>query len=358
MKTSQVTKELSFKGESIYLGLDVHKKQWTVSIMTDFKEHKTFVQPPDPAVLVKYVHEHFPEANYYSVYEAGFCGFWIDKALRKEGIQNIVVNPADVPTSDKEKRTKQDTRDSRKLCRELRKGDLKPIHVPSTQQQQDRELVRLRKRLVKDMSRCKNRIKGLLHLYGIEIPTEHSSHNWPKSFIAWLGKLELESSSGTAALSYSLRELEAISVLYRGLSRQLLMMASESRYKESIRLLRTIPGIGLVVALTVVTELGDINRFKSLDHLCSYVGLTPDIQASGDTQHVGRITPRKNIYLQSVLIQCAWQAASLDPVLLKAYHGLRTKMKSQKAIIRIARKVLNRIRFVLKTQQDYQIRMS
>lgn len=73
MKTLQFNKELSFKGEPIYLGIDVHKKQWTVTIMTSSKEHKTFVQPPEPAILGRYVRDNFPEGSYYSVYEAGLC---------------------------------------------------------------------------------------------------------------------------------------------------------------------------------------------------------------------------------------------------------------------------------------------
>ena len=76
MKTIQVNEKLNFLGESIYVGIDVHKKQWNVSIMTAFKEHKTFVQPPEPGTLSRYLKEHFPNGSYYSVYEAGFCGFW------------------------------------------------------------------------------------------------------------------------------------------------------------------------------------------------------------------------------------------------------------------------------------------
>ena len=106
METQQGSKKTDFSGECIYVGIDVHKKQWNVSIMSSFKEHKTFVQPPDPKILGNYLKEHFPNASYQSVYEAGFSGFWIDNALKNEGIENIVVNPSDVPTTDKEKKQK------------------------------------------------------------------------------------------------------------------------------------------------------------------------------------------------------------------------------------------------------------
>lgn len=353
MKT-QVSKELNFKGESIYLGIDVHKTQWTVSIMTAYKEHKTFVQPPEPSVLGRYVRENFPEGSYYSVYEAGFCGFWIDEALKKEGIQNIVVNPADVPTSDKEKRQKYDRVDSRKLCKKLRDGDLRGIYVANSSQLQDRDLVRLRRKLVKDITRCKNRIKGLLNFYGIKLPEGDTSH-WPKSFISWLHELKLSHDSGTVQLGYLVEELQAIDEIRRKVSRKLKLLADQEPYKELIELLRTIPGIGLIAALTILTELGDIRRFKSMDHLCSYVGLIPNVYSSGETTNTGSLTSRRNTYLQPILIQCAWKAAGSDPALLKAYHDLCKRMKGQHAIVRIARKMLSRIRFVLINKQPYQL---
>jgi transposase len=353
---TQFNEELSFKGESVYLGIDVHKKQWTVSVMTTYKDHKTFVQPPDARILGNYVKENFPGAEYYSVYEAGFCGFWIDEALRREGIRNIVVNPADVPTSDKEKKQKFDHIDSRKLCKKLRDGDLRAIHVPTSSQLQDRDMVRLRKKFVKDITRCKNRIKGLLNYYGIKVPEEYSSSQWPKAFIAWLNTVELSSSSGTTMLRFLIHELESVSELNKKLSRKLLFLAGEERYKKTIHLLRTIPGIGLIGALTILTELGDIRRFKSMDHLCSYVGLVPNIYSSGDTIRTGHLTARRNTYLQPILIQCAWKAASTDPALLQAYQNWCKRMKGQHAIVRVARKLLGRIRFVLLNEKQYILR--
>lgn len=75
MKTEQVTKKLDYQGESIYVGIDVHKKNWGVCILSEYLEHKVFSQPPRPEILVNYLHKHFPNADYYSAYEAGFSGF-------------------------------------------------------------------------------------------------------------------------------------------------------------------------------------------------------------------------------------------------------------------------------------------
>ncbi|KAA6315390.1 hypothetical protein EZS27_034143, partial [termite gut metagenome] len=117
-------KELTYEGQNIYVGIDVHLKSWTVSIQTETLHHKTFTQPADVSVLVNYLREHFPCGTYHSVYEAGFSGFWAHYKFKEMGINNIVINPADVPTSQKEQLQKDDPTDSRKLARSLRAGSL------------------------------------------------------------------------------------------------------------------------------------------------------------------------------------------------------------------------------------------
>jgi len=79
---------------------------------------------PNPKELYKYLTKHYPNANYHSVYEAGFSGFWADGQLQSFGIKNMVVNPADVPTKSKERRKKTDKIDSSKLAGELSVGNL------------------------------------------------------------------------------------------------------------------------------------------------------------------------------------------------------------------------------------------
>ena len=92
------------KEQKIFVGLDVHKKSWSVSVYYENSCHKTFSQPPDPATLYNYLHKTFPEYRYYVVYEAGYSGFWIYRQLTALGIHCMVVHPGDVGTTDKERR--------------------------------------------------------------------------------------------------------------------------------------------------------------------------------------------------------------------------------------------------------------
>ncbi len=353
MKTSQqIRQKLDFSGDSIYAGIDVHKKQWNVFIMSEYKEHKGFVQPPDPSILAEYLRKNFPGATYYSTYEAGFSGFWIHEALKQQGIHNIVVNPADVPTTDKERKKKSDRVDSRKLCKKLRDKDLEGIYVPERSQLEDRELMRLRTKLVRDVKRCKCRIKGLLNFYGIN-PT---CSTWTKKFITWLKARELQSANGTFVLHKLVQELESIDEIKKQVAKQIRIgLLKNEKYSKRIKLLFSIPGVGLIGALTILTELGDTKRFKNIDQLCNYVGLVPTLYSSDEKEHVGNLTPRGNSYVLPVLIQCAWAAVGKDPALLKSYHQWRKRMKSQEAIIRVARKLLARIRHVLIHDTEYKL---
>lgn len=350
----QGSEKLDFTGQAIYVGIDVHKKQWHVFVMSKYKEHKGFSQPPKAAVLGGYLRSNFPGATYYSVYEAGFCGFWPHQELLREGIDNIVVNPADVPSMDKEKKNKSDKVDCRKLCRGLRNGDLKGIHIPDRVQLEERGLVRLRMTLTRDIRRCKCRIKGMLNLYGIDCP----SSSWSTIFINRLKALKLNTASGTFALQTFIQQLEQSSELRKGVARQLRNLIKDEKYAEPIKLLHTIPGVGLVTALTVFTEVGNTSRFKSIDQLCSYIGLVPSLHASGETQHIGNLSPRKSTHIMAVLIESAWSAVGKDPALMQAYHKLCSRMKGQEAIIRIARKLVARMRYVLLNRTQYELRIA
>ena len=342
---------VDFTGQTIYIGMDVHRKSWTVSIFMELIEHKTFTQPPDVEVLVSYLRRHFPGARYRAVYEAGFCGFWIHDKLREQGIPCLVVNPADIPTRDKERARKGDRNDSRKLARGLRNGELEGIYVPPRETVEDRSLIRSRQAMVRKQTRCKNQIKSLLHFYGIPVPDVYG--HWSRNFIHSLEALRLERESGNLAMKAHLMELIHLRQILAQLDRDILALSRTDEYRNRVQLLRSVPGISTLSAMVLLTELGDLSRFTSLDKLCGYVGLTPDTHASGEKLGVGDMTRRCNPVFRSLLIECAWVAVRKDPALALAYHNFCKRTLKTKAIVKIARKLLNRIRFVLNNRCQY-----
>lgn len=347
--------KLDFTGQAIYIGLDVHKKSWSVSIHSADCEHKTFTQPPEVDTLVNYLRRNFPGASYHSVYEAGYSGFWVHDQLAERGVACAVANPADVPTKDKERRKKRDRVDCRKLARSLRAGEIEGIYIPSRKQLEDRSLVRTRQSMVRKQTRCKNQIKSLLLFYGIGIPEEWAERRWSGTFLRWLEGLPMERASGEVALRIHVEELKHLRQILARLDREIRGLAQTGEYKAQVLLLRTIPGISTLTAMILLTELQEISRFRSLDELASYVGLIPDTQSSGETEHTGDLTKRRHAQLRASLVEAAWVAARKDPALLRAFQESCQRMRKTRAIVKIARKLLNRVRFVLKNQAPYRM---
>jgi len=344
---------LDFTGEDIYVGLDVHKKSWSVTILTDKFEHKTFSQPPEVEVLVRYLKRNFPGADYKSTYEAGFSGFWIHDRLKEDGVECLVVNPADVPTMDKERMSKTDRVDSRKLARSLRNGEIEGIYVPSRPKVEDRNILRSRQGMVRKQTRCKNQIKSILCFYGIKIPDKFDNGYWSKQFINWLESVKMVRTSGNLSLKVHIDELKHLRAIIAEMNLAIRAMAKSDDYRNNVRVLKSVPGISTLTAMILLTELDDINRFKTLDHLCSYVGLIPNTHSSGEKDIKTGLSRRRNSQLRFVLIESAWTAVRKDPALIMAFNDLCKRMPKSKAIVRIARKLLNRVRYVLKNQQEY-----
>ena len=116
----------------------------------------------------------------------------------------------------------------------------------------------------------------------------------------------------------------------------------------------SIHGIGLTTTMVILTEIDNIHRFNNQEKLASYVGLIPTSHSSGEKDVHGEMVNRGNRFVKTAIIESAWVAARVDPVLHMEYIGYCRRMKKNKAIVRIARKLLNRINFVLKNQVLYK----
>jgi len=346
-------KVTDFTGQNIYVGLDVHHKSWMVSIYSDEFELKTFSQLPDALKLGNYLRQHYPNANFHLAYEAGFCGFWIHRAFKAQGIKCIVIHPGDVPSSDKEQKRKTDGVDSRKIARGLKNNELNAVFVPGEQQEADRMLIRSRAKTVKDLTTVKNRIKAFLKIYGIGIPEEFNTGNWTGRFTEWLNQLSFTEPSSKQSLQYYVQQSNFLIAQRKQIEQGLQSLATSSHYAYKVKLLTTIPAVGILTAMTFLTEIGDITRFKNIDHLSSYCGLTPDCRNSGQTERITGITRRGNATVKTLLIECSWMAIRKDPALLLYYKQLLPRMNGNKAIVKVARKLLNRITYVMRNQQPY-----
>lgn len=339
--------------KQLFIGLDVHKKTWAVTIQEDHLILKRFTIDADADLLIGYVARHFPHHQVQCCYECCCCGYHIYHSLTAAGWEVLVVNPGDIARGNKQVTTKTDKVDSAHLARELQAGRLKGIYIPNHKQEQFRSLFRRRNDLVKSLRRIKCHIKSMLLYYGIVLPETYDNVNWSKDMIQWVYKQRWSYAPATEAMKSRLEE-------YLFLRKQYLHVGNELRsyarkhFKKDYYLLRSVPGIGPLTAIGMLAEVGDIRRFRNIDHLSSYIGLVPSLHSSGEKTYSRGITYRSKRLLRSYLVEGAWVAAKQDPSLM-VYYEERKGCDHKKLIIKLAAKTLSRIYHVIKTGEPYEL---
>ena len=347
--------KISFKGQRIFIGIDVHSKNWDVAIATEVGVVKRYSQKPSAKELFDFLKKHYPDGDYLAVYESGFSGFSTYYALKDVGIDYIIIHAADVPTTQYEEVMKTDRVDSVKLVRSLKAGLLKGVYVRGKQNIDDRSVVRIRKAIQRQLGGYKSRVKHMLHCHGVEYPERFNKKttHWSRAFITWLMKDVRLMSDTRASLDLLIRQVEVIRGTLLQATRELRRLSQTERYKRRHDLLRTIPGIGLIVTMCILTEVGDVKRFRNEKQFAAYLGLIPTCHSSGDKVVHGEKTFRGNKQLGPMVIEAAWISIGKDAGLGSLYLQYRKRMERQEAIVRIARKLSNIIFAVLKNEKEY-----
>jgi transposase len=348
--------KLDFTNQHFFVGIDIHKRNWTVTIFNSGLSLGSFVMDSDPAVLIKHLNTHYPNGTYHSFYEAGFSGFYADRILRTGNIDNIIVNPAKVPSQPQDKIRKTDKIDSQKLARELMNGSLQKhkMYIPTIEEEGFRSLCRLRIQRTRDKARVKIQIKSLLDFLGVSIASKAGANTWGTGFVNYLANLSLPDKSAEHTLHLSVSYLGQIQSHLRCINKEIKEAVRQDPAKDQIiHLLCSIPGIGFATAVILYAELMNIERFSNVEKLIQHVGLTPDIRSSGDTTKVLGITALYMRYVRNILIESAWSAVRKDPALTESYGNLVKRMSKPEAIIKIAVKLLRRVAYVWSQKKEY-----
>jgi len=343
----------------IFAGLDVDKR----SIAMTFSDHQTLIKsqrlPYSSAQLLNYVSKHFPGQRVAFVYEAGPTGFGLHDDLTANHHTCLVVAPSMVPTAPGQ-RVKTNRIDSKKLSLGLRGGELRGIHVPSRSYRELRHLVQLRDTHVGQLTATKLRIKALLLCEGIPFPEAPPSSQWSARVVAELRVLPC-----TTEVRFKLDHL--IGTLYFHFNsaavvqkRIRLFCQNDPELRQSISLLKSLPGIGWIVAAHAVARLGDWREIENVRSIAGFLGLVSSEHSTGDKVNRGSITRSGDSRLRNKLIQSAWVAIGKDPDLRAFYRRIFArhpkKVAARKAIVAVARKLTTRMYAVLKQQRPYVIR--
>lgn len=348
--------KISFKGQKIFIGIDVHARTWEVAVLTESGFVKRYSQVSSAKVLFDFLTKHFPDGEYHAVYESGFSGFSTYYALKEYNIDCVVTHAADVPTTQYEEVMKTDRVDALKLARSLRADEIRPIYIRKRENIDDRSVVRVRKTIQKQLGGNRSRIKHMLHCNGVKMPEILAKPNthWSRAFIKWLKEDVALLSPTRKSLDLLIMQVETQRSALLTATRELRNLALLDRYKDNYELLMSIPGVGTIVAMSVLTEIYDVTRFKNEKQFASYLGLIPTCHSSGDKEFHGEMTFRGNKQLGPMIIETCWVAISRDYGLGQAYIAYRRKVGPQKAIVKIARKMSNIIFSVLKNKRKYE----
>ena len=350
--------KVSFKGQNIYVGIDVHLKTWHVTTLTESGCKYSFAQHADAKELFDRLNKKFPEAHFKSAYEAGFCGFSVHYALTELGVENIVVHAADIPTTGKEKALKTDAVDSEKIAWALKRDELEGIYIKDRRYMDDTNLMRLRQRFIMDLSRQKNRTKHLLYTQGVTYPERFRNNrtHWSRNFMKWLREEVELLSEQKLSLMLLCEQVENTRKAILKVTREIRRLSTTDRYKENFNLLMTVPGLGLITSMSMLTELdNDIMRFPNERSFVSMLGLIPTCHDSGDKKVSGEKINRGNKHLGPLIVEACWVAIQRDIELSAYYSNCCLSMKPHKAIIKVARKLACRAYAVLKTKTRYAL---
>ena len=340
---------ISYTGERVYVGIDVHKETYTVTCVCHKQIVKTATVPAEPTSLAASLLRWFPGATLTSAYEAGFSAFVLHRALTQVGITNIVVNPASMAVAANDK-VKTDRRDSKRLARDLADGRLRGIYVPTEAEELARLLPRTRAQIVQHRATIARQIKAKLHQFGLIAPANRRliSSRYLREIAAW---------SLPPELSVSLTLLaEQWRFATRQLSEMRRLLRDQAKAQEEIeKVYRSVPGVGEVVARTLATELGDMTRFANERALFSYTGLTPSEYSSGTSVRRGHISRQGSSRVRHLLVETAWRAMPRDAVLKESFARIAATRGKKRALVAIARRLTGRMRACFRQGTTYAV---
>jgi transposase len=319
---------------SIWVGMDVHADKINMAIYYDqemeVREERQYV--PDESGVKQLVKKlRALEGTVRCIYEAGPCGYWLQRLLKEKGIGCEMAAPSLIPQQ-VGNRVKTDRRDARKLGRLYRAGELTTIALPEPEQEALRDLLRLREDVSEQIQRQRNQLSRFLlrHQYRYR-----GGRAWTQKHWDWIGKIQMtEADAQTTLEEYTIGLRDSLDQLER-LDQRVEAAAQRPRYAPLVAKLKVLRGIGTLTALTLIAEFGDLKRYTSAPAFMAALGVVPSESSSGSREQKGPITKTGNAHGRRVVVEAGWHYRH-RPGLSRA---LRQRRKGQSAeVLAIAKR--------------------
>jgi transposase len=335
-----------------YVGLDAHSKTCVYEIQDDNGRQVgrgTVPTTPEGLLLLR-EREKLPAGTKVAL-ESGTVAFLVARRLMALGLEAVVIDAQEVRAKALRPNQKSDRRDAHELCEGLRRGIYRTrVHVPPAEIETIRETLSRRRHFVRIRTMEVNAVKRLLRSWG-----------WPAvrslgSAQAWERLLE------QVALSPSLSAfVSAHHAVWSTAQQQIAALAASLEvqgepYRDELDRLQTVPGVGPIVALTMLATISDVERFPSAKHVASYVGLVPSTYDSGDRVRHGRITRRGSNELRSMLCEAAHHAAKPDNPLNPFFASVCARRGYKMAIVAVAHRLCRILYALLRRRTAFDLR--
>ena len=288
-----------------YIGLDVHKETIAVAIANPERggEIRFWGNINNNPCSIRrfFTKMHAKYSRMLVCYEAGPCGYPLYRQLITMGIECQIVAPSRIPKSPTD-RIKNDHRDAVSLSRLLRAGDLTPIWVPDDSHEAMRDLVRARFASKKDTKIARQRI----HSFLLRVGRIYAKKPWTVRHRIWLGNQTFANPSQQIAFQHYLQAHEQVQDRTKQLEQEIMRLLPDWSLCDLVIQLQALKGVALIVAVTVVAEIGDFSRFTNPKQIMAYLGLIPGEHSSGNSTRGTGITKVGNKEVRRVLYEAAW----------------------------------------------------
>lgn len=308
---------------TVFVGLDVHKNSIVAAYSVGFGDVQSL---GEIGVLERNLDRlctrmQSKASQVVFVYEAGPCGYGIQRYLSRKGFVCRVCAPSLMAQKPGD-RVKTDRRDAERLVRLLRMDDLAFVHVPDERDEAFRDLVRAWGGAKEDLKRAKQRLKSFLLVHGVRYS---GNADWRDAHRRWLSRFSFDEAWSQMAFEEHRRAVEDRMAQCQRLEQVLRDAAPDWRFYPVILALQAMRGVQFTVAVSVMAETGDLSRFDSPRQLMAWLGLVPSEYSSGTQIRKGGITKAGNSIARKLLIEAAWSyryTAKVSPIIQKRHEGL------------------------------------
>jgi transposase len=290
---------------SIFVGMDVHKARIAVAVARAGRGEAEYYGEIEntAAALNKLLKRLSPNAEVLNFcYEAGPCGYGLQRQLTQQGHECAVVAPSLIPRKAGE-RMKTDRRDALMLARLHRAGELTAVWVPDKEQEAMRDLSRAREDMKSLEQKARQRLGAFLLRHAKVYP---GKSRWTQAHWRWLREVKFEQPVQQLVLQEYIDTVRSQQRRVEQLEGQMREAVKGWSLGPIVQALMALRGVSLITAVTTLAELGDITRFDSPSQLMGYLGLVPSEHSSGNTRRQGGITRTGNAHVRRVLVEAAW----------------------------------------------------